>query len=152
MPVRVTISGTIFEVDTIEDAINIHLQLANGATRSKAKISVLATTNGVSKDAATVDPLALERFSRSLNENGRKIVQTLGGHPEGMTTDQLAIAIGVLAAALPPIIRHVRTMAQRAGLDPDAALRRTRISEQGKPKSRYALADQWYSENVERGV
>lgn len=48
--------------------------------------------------------------------------------------------IMIASLALPPVIRHVRTAAKRAGLDPDEVLHRDQITEEGSPKSNYILA------------
>ena len=156
MPVRVTIAGTTFETDSVADAIEIHRALHQGSSVSTAANGKQAIAFG-SADApqkqteSRFTPAKIMTFVNTLNENGKKVVAALLAHPAGLTTDELAREISLASASLPPVMRHVRTMAERAALDPDRALRRVQISADGKPKSRYRLAEEVITEMRKEG-
>lgn len=157
MSIRITIAGTVFETDSVDEAIEIHRALSHETTvaptanghPATAQVPIMpspaapapAIVSG-ERSERRFTRAAIESFIAGLNVNGTNIVATLAANPDGQTTDELAQAVHLPAGALPPVIRHVRTAADRAGLDPDRVLRRLQISEEGRPKSRYRIAQE----------
>jgi hypothetical protein len=147
MPVRVTIEGTVFETDSVAEAIEIHRAIGKGVTGA-------SSVNGKQTRTPDETDMAQEHLDRrfthpriatfidSLNENGQKVIKALADHPDGLDTDELAHAISLPSVSLPPVMRHVRIIATRAELDANRVLRRVQMIVNSKPKSRYKLAEE----------
>jgi hypothetical protein len=155
MPVRVTIAGTTFETDSVAEAVEIHRMLNQGNAASpssgtaasspvyaRGEIPFGSEVRPQEKKEVGFTPEKIRRFVNTLNENGKKIVDALVMHPNGLTTDEVSRFIHLDSVSLPPVMRHVRITAERAGLDADLVLRRTQITADNKPKSRYRLAEE----------
>ena len=155
MPVRVTIAGSVFETDTVTEAIDIHRALTQeSVARTPPDVVKTVAVNGKPALAFGEEVPAGELVDRRLtvpriitfidmlNENGQKIIRALAKYPDGLGTDELAHSISLPSMSLPPVMRHVRIMAARADLDADRVLRRVQVVINGKPKSRYRLAEE----------
>jgi hypothetical protein len=148
--IRLRIGETIFEVESIEEAIEIHRQLSGFGEQPKTPRRVRQTIDaGVSggRNGAltpsitdiTPTPAKFAAFAKSLNDNGKRVIVALLDAGEGLMTDDLAKAIGTATASLPPIIRHVRTRAVEANMGGGDVLERREVVEHGRPKSRYNI-------------
>jgi hypothetical protein len=149
--IRVKIGETLFEVENIDDAIELHRQLsgfgeqpqAQRRTRRPVFVGTGGTMDVIGGNGATHDTIPTSAkfaaFVKSLNANGKNVILALLRSPDGLMTDDLAREIGVTTYSLPPIIRHVRTTAVQANLKSGDVINRRQLTEHGKPKSRYLL-------------
>ena len=125
-----TPDGFTFELPTPEAAGRLYQSLASGAPRKKR------AQKGKTKAENNGKP---ESPSFGLSELGTKILKAIKNSPGGIATDDLARAIGIPSAKLPPMIRAVRSALVQAGFD-DPVLREV-YHLGGKPKSKYQLSE-----------
>ncbi len=89
----------------------------------------------VGRPATTPQPLALAAASVLSNPARRRIAETLGGAPGGLTVDEIVDAVGDMNHN--PIRNHLRVLA-RAGL---VAVERDLPTGRGRPTERFKLID-----------
>lgn len=109
-------------------------------------VSRSVSTNGhhreQGRDTAAGHVGKAEDFFKHLNENGQAIVRALASaFPERLTTNDLAERSKIGAMSLPPVIKHVRVVARKCGLNGDKVLARVVAMEDGKGTSKYAISE-----------
>ena len=157
MPIRVTIDGTEFEADTAAEIVELKRLLSpaakpsiNGNHRDLAPqvSTVLPQAGDVSTAGSVAAPRStlftrtpdLHAFVRALNPNGRKVVSAiLGAFPGSIGTSAIAAEAQLGAMSLPPIFKHVRSAATKAGFDPDTVIARRQVVVNDRVLSEYEL-------------
>lgn len=142
MSVRFKVDGVDFEVDTPADAVEMVRLLreslhGNGREKpEKQERPKQSTIVGMEMEGA-----GFASFVSSLMPNGIAVVRALSdAFPNQLTTDELSEKSKVANKALPPVMRHIRKAATKAGLDPDKTVIRATKFIDGGPVSQYTLA------------
>jgi hypothetical protein len=144
MSYRVTPEGdiiceTVSDALALQDAVLVRKIPAPEPRRRGRPPSKTSSTNGSTMRQSTVSASTLDRLFGSLSENTQRVVSALADNPDGLETNELAQAIHLPTTALPPLMRSLRTLAERCGLSEDGVVSREEIVVQGRPRSRYRL-------------
>lgn len=125
MPFRLCADGITWECDTATEAIQLQQLLS--IKRKPPEQS-------------------LQKFARILSNNGRSVVTTLLGYPEGRSTDELAECLSFSIAVLGPVMKGIATAERHSGFHKNSIIRCQRIYVQGRPKSRYCISPEYIEE------
>ena len=131
MAYRVKTDGVI-ECDTAAEAIELQRLMTNSASPQRYAPKRL----DIGQPIPRVEESWAE-FLKELTAPARRVIEEIGKHPDGVTTNELAERTKIETTSLPPVLRSVRSAARKTGFSADVLICRERYLENGKPKSRY---------------
>jgi hypothetical protein len=143
MPIRFTVDGTEYEVDTVAEAVSLKQAFGEDSKRNARSPASKPRTAVVAGESLANGSPDFKTFVNSLNDNGRAVIETMvKEYPSPLNTDELAKASRIATMSLPPVFKHIKSAAGKAHLNANEIVKRKQVVHEGKVHSQYEISAQ----------